>query len=80
MGWTVRFYTTVEDENFFYNGIKRMDSTEITDFERGGFVLEDDDRWSTTWSMGQGSITDTLTIHFYDWDDRHIGDFVFQKK
>lgn len=80
MGWTVRFHTTVQDEEVFYHVIKRMDCDEITGFEGGGFVLEPDGRWSTTWSMGQGTITDTVTVHFYDWDEQLIGDVVFKKK
>ena len=36
-------------------------------------------QWSTTWTMGVGNISDTLTVHFYDWDDQLIGDIVFKK-
>lgn len=56
-----------------------MDCDELTDFDDGGFVLEDDGAWSTTWTMGVGNISDTLTVHFYDWDDQLIGDIVFKK-
>ena len=56
-----------------------MDCDELTDFDGGGFVLEDDGTWSTTWTMGKGNISDTLTVHFYDWDDQLIGDIVFKK-
>ena len=79
LGWSVRIISTVPNQQAFDN-IKKMDSDEITDFEGGGFVLEDDGTWSTTWSMGQGNVGDTLTVHFYDWDDQHIGDIVFKQK
>lgn len=78
LGWTVRFTSTVTDEEAFFN-IKKMDSEEITGFEGGGFVLEEDGSWSTTWSMGKGSVGDTLTVHCYDWDDRLIGDLIFKR-
>jgi hypothetical protein len=29
--------------------------------------------------MGKGNISDTLTVHFYDWDDQLIGDIVFKR-
>lgn len=79
LGWTVRIISTVPNQHAFDN-IKKMDSDEITDFEGGGFVLEDDGTWSTTWTMGKGSISDTLTVHFYDWDDHLIGNIVFEKQ
>ena len=79
LGWTVRIISTVPDQHAFDN-IKKMDCDEITDFEGGGFVLEDDGTWSTTWSMGKGNISNTLTVHFYDWDNELIGDILFMKK
>lgn len=79
LGWTVRFISTVTDDTAFEN-IKRMDCDELTDFEGGGFVLEADGTWSTTWSMGQGNVEDTLTVRFYDWDEREIGVIVFRQK
>ena len=79
LGWTVRFISEITDDVAFEN-FKRMDCDELTDFDGGGFVLEVDGTWSTTWTMGKGSITDTLTVHFYDWDDQLIGDIIFKKK
>ena len=78
LGWTVRFISSITDDVTFEN-FKRMDCDELTDFDGGGFVLEDDGTWSTTWTMGKGNISDTLTVHFYDWDDQLIGDIVFKK-
>ena len=78
LGWTVRFISSITDDVAFEN-FKKMDCDELTDFDGGGFVLEDDGTWSTTWTMGKGNISDTLTVHFYDWDDQLIGDIVFKK-
>ena len=79
LGWTVRFISTIRDDMAFEN-FKKMDCDELTDFDGGGFVLEDDGTWSTTWTMGKGNISDTLTVHFYDWDDALIGTIVFKQK
>ena len=79
LGWTVSIISSVSHQDDL-KSIKRMDADEITAFEGGGFVLEDDGTWSTTWTMGKGNISDTLTVHFYDWDDQLIGDIVFEKK
>lgn len=52
---------------------------EITDYEGGGYVLEDDGCWYFELKMGQGEVTDTLTFHFTDWEDGStIADVVFQ--
>lgn len=79
LGWTVRFISNVRDEAAF-NNIKNMDSDEITDFEGGGFVSEDDGTLSTTWSMGKGNVSDTLTVHFYGQENELIGTIVFKQK
>lgn len=79
LGWSVRINVTVTDETAFEN-IKWMACEELTYFEGGGFVLEDDGTWSTIWSLGKGNIGDSLTVHYYDWDDQPIGDAVFKKK
>ena len=47
LGWTVRFISSITDDVAFEN-FKRMDCDELTDFDGGGFVLEDDGTWSTT--------------------------------
>ena len=79
LGWTVRFVSSITDDVAFEN-FKKMDCDELADFDGGGFVLEDDGTWSTTWTMGVGNISDTLTVHFYDWDDQLIGDITFKRK
>ena len=79
LGWTVRIISSVSHQGDLKT-VKRMDADEITDFEGGGFVLEDDGTWSTIWSMGKGNVSDTLTVHYYDWDDQLIGEIVFKRK
>ena len=79
LGWSVRINVTVTDGTAFEN-IKWMACEELTYFEGGGFVMEEDGTWTTIWSLGKGTIGDTLTVHYYDWDDQPIGDVVFKKK
>lgn len=79
LGWSVRFTSTVNDEAAF-NNIKNMSCDEITDFEGGGFVWEDNGTLSTNWSMGKGRINDTLTIHFYGQENELLGSIVFKQK
>lgn len=78
LGWNVRFMCTVTDQDAFYN-ILKLESDEMTVYE-GGFVLEDDGNWYLIWSMGQGEITDSLTIRFYDCDMQLLGSIVFRKQ
>ena len=35
--------------------------------------------WFSEWTMGQGTVGDTLTIHFYGQHDELMGDVVFTK-
>ena len=63
-----------------YRHIMKIDFEELTDYREGGTVLGDDGVWRHQVSMGQGIVTDTLTVHFYDWDKQPIGDIVFIKK
>ncbi len=79
LGWTVRFMYTKTEEDALYN-LGKVVFDEITDFGEGGFVLADDGNWYGVWSMGQGNVTDTLTVHFYDDNSQPMGDIVFRKK
>lgn len=54
---------------------------EITQYNGGGYVLEDDGCWYFELYMGQGEITDTMTFHFTDWDSGEtIADVVFTRQ
>ncbi len=68
--------TNAED----YYKIMKIDFEELTDFEGSGSVLGDDGVYHNQISMGQGTVTDTLTVHYYDWDKQPIGDIIFKKK
>ena len=79
LGVSASWPETVTNEEAYYN-IMKIDFEELTDFEGGGSVLGDDGVWRNQISMGQGVVTDTLTVHYYDWDKQLIGDIVFKKK
>lgn len=70
--------TTVDEEAYYK--IMKFDFEELTDFETGGTVLGRDGVWRNQITMGQGIVTDTLTVHYYDWDKQPIGDIVFKRK
>ena len=78
LGISVRIPETVTDQAAF-NEIMKVEIDGITYLEGGG-VLEDDGKIYFQFSMGQGTVTDTLIVHYYDWDKQPIGDIVFKKK
>lgn len=76
LGWMVEFKAdlTELDDDF-----KKMDCDELTSFEGGGFVLWENSPSVCQWTKGQGEITDTLTVHFYNWDNKVVDTLVFKK-
>lgn len=78
LGLSVRWMETVTDQEARYN-IMKVEIEGVT-YREGGSVLEDDGNWYFQFSMGEGSVGDTMIAHFYDWDKQPIGDIVFQKK
>lgn len=78
LGLSIRWKETITDQEAANNVMK----TEIegVTYREGGGVLEDDGNWSFQISMGEGTIGDTMTVHFYDWDKQPIGDITFVKK
>lgn len=78
LGINIRFPVLAAD-NTVLDNIMKMDCDEITNQEGGGFVLGEDDIYYVQWSMGQGSLADTLHVHFYDWNGGAVGSIVFQK-
>lgn len=76
MGMTVKFQETVTDLEASYN-IMKLDSDEIT-YYQGAAVLGEDGQYHTAWTMAKGNVTDTLTVHYYDWDKVYIGTIVFR--
>lgn len=77
MGITLRYQETITDEQA-RGEIMKVDSDQIT-ISAGGTMMGPDGNWYATYSNCQGTVTDTLTLHFYDWDDQFIGDMVFEK-
>ena len=79
LGISVRWMETITDQDAHYD-IKKVEFDELTDYDGGGLVQADDGNWYFQISMGKGEVTDTLTAHFYDWENQPIGDIVFKKK
>lgn len=78
LGITIRFMETITDEEAF-------EAIKIEKFDgltrgNGGLVLEDDGNWWLTVSGCTGTVTDTLTVRFYDWDDQELGAITFKKQ
>ena len=71
----MKFQETVTDIQASYEIMKR-DSDEITDYQ-GAAVLGDDGEYHTAWTMAKGNVTDTLTVHYYDWDKQYLGTITF---
>ena len=78
LGISVRWMETVTDQEAFYN-IMKIEVEGVT-YREGGAVLEDDGNWYFQFSMGEGSIGDTMTVRFYDWDKQLIGEINFRQK
>ena len=78
LGYTIRYMETITDEEAYRN-IKKVEFDGLT-YGDGGTVLEDDGNWYLTVSGCSGTIGDTLTARFYDWDDQEIGNITFNKQ
>ena len=79
LGLSVQWPETITDQEASYN-IMKVQIEGVTFHEGGGSVLEDDGSWRFQASMGEGTLGDTMTVHFYDWNKQPIGDIVFRKK
>lgn len=75
MGMTVKFQETVTDLEAAYEIMKR-ESDEITEYQVAA-VLGDDGEYHNAWNQAKGNVTDTLTIHYYDWDKQYLGTITF---
>ena len=78
LGLSCRWMETVTDQEAWYD-IMKIEVEGVT-YREGGTVLEDDGNWYFQFSMGEGTIGDTMIVHFYDWNKEPIGDILFQKK
>lgn len=75
LGISVRIPETVTDQEAFY-GIMKVEFDEIT-YGEGGSLPQEDGSYCFQVSMGKGTVTDTLTVHYYDWDKQLIGTITF---
>ena len=78
LGLSVRWMETVTDQDVWYN-IMKVEVEGVT-YREGGTVLEDDGNWYFQFTMGEGTIGDTMIVHFYDWEKQPIGDIIFKVK
>lgn len=78
LGYTIRYMETITDEDARYD-IKKVEFDGLV-YGEGGTMLEDDGNWYLTVSGCTGTLGDTLTARFYDWDDREIGTITFRKQ
>lgn len=67
----------LEDETFYRNMMK-IDCDEM-DFSESSHGLDEDGAWRAQFTQGKGTVHDTLTIYFYDWDKQPIGSVLFRK-
>jgi len=77
LGISIRFMQTATNETVWDN-LKKVEFDGVVRGE-GGWVLEDDGNWWFTVSRCSGTVGDTLTARFYDWDDQVIGTIVFKR-
>ena len=75
LGISIRIPETVTDQEAFY-GIMKTKFEEIT-YGEGGSLPQEDGSYCFQVSMGKGTITDTLTAHYYDWDNQLVGTITF---
>lgn len=78
LGISIRYMETCTDEEAFYNVMKvELDGL---GYGQGGSVLEDDGNWYFTVTGCTGTVGDTLTVRYYDWDGQPIGILEFTKE
>lgn len=78
LGMTIRWPETVTDIEQFQNVMK--EEIEDCEFRESGSIQTEDGNYCFTANMVQGTIGDSFTVKFYDWDKEFIGQVVFTKK
>lgn len=74
MGMTIRWPETIAD------GCEVMKvEIEGCTYGEGGSIMTEDGNYCFTANMVQGTIGDSFTVKFYDWDKNPIGQIVFTK-
>lgn len=75
LGISIRIPETITDQQA-YNEIMMTEFEGFT-YGEGGALPMNDGTYCFQASMCQGTVTDTLTVHFYDWDKQLIGTITF---
>lgn len=78
MGMTIRWPETITDEDLFYQ-IMKVEIEGCT-YDEGGSVMTEDGSYLFTANMVQGTIGDSFTVKFYDWDKVYMGEVLFRLK
>ena len=78
LGLSVRWLVSVTAEDV-WDLVMKVE-IEGVNYREGGFVQGDDGNYYFQFAMGEGTVGDTMIVHFYDWDKQPIGDITFVKK
>lgn len=78
LGMTIRWPETITDEELFYQ-IMKVEIEGCT-YDEGGSVMTEDGSYLFTANMVQGTIGDSFTVKFYDWDKVYMGEVLFRLK
>ena len=77
LGFNIRMLETeTSEEN--WQKIMKVDMGGLS-YGEGGSIKRDDGNWYFEANMCQGTVGDTLVVHYYDWNKDPIGDIVFHK-
>ena len=79
LGYSFALPYTVTDQAA-YEQILSMDFDPLRYAYSGGIRQTEDGRWYALWSMGDGELTDTLTVRFYNWDKETLGTVIYHKQ
>lgn len=77
LGYNLEMLETVTDQQKWYE-IMKVEIDGLT-YSEGGGVLRDDGNWYFEVNMCQGTVGDTMTLRYYDWDKQPIGEIKFRK-
>lgn len=77
LGYNLEMLETVTDQQKWYE-IMKVEIDGLT-YSEGGGVLRDDGNWYFEVNMCQGTVGDTMTLRYYDWDKQPIGEIEFRK-
>lgn len=77
LGINIRIPETVTNEENWQK-IMKVDMEGLT-YGEGGSIKRDDGNWYFEANMCQGTIGNTLVVHYYNWNKDPIGDIVFHK-